>query len=561
MPTLSSDPNVAEKQMNAIIFYLTTFGHIDGHFDGRERSFVRAYIERVVGERVASARKQGSDDERRALTAQYTAYFHAAFERIDLEVQELFNEAVSRDEAQDNFVHSRLKLRCFEIFQSFDKAGQEQLMETLDELLMADGEAHAAEVAFRAELASLLEADLSLALEDDASEPRFSVATAITRPLRGASSALFAELEQHYSRDKAAILRQLQEDRAIVQRATATMLARAEKGRGKLAGKQRVDQLPPGASFVDGHVAVCRPTPSRSYDLTVLGDLHGCYSCLKAALDQSAFLEKLAAYEAAPEQTSVPYLVLLGDYIDRGMFSLNGVLRAVLTLYLRAPEHVLVLRGNHEYFLEFRGEIYGGVKPSEAIDTLKPHVPAEVFRDYIALFDAMPSLFMFDRTLFVHGGIPRDKTLGERYRDLASLDDADLRFEMLWSDPVRVDVVPRALQEQSSRFGFGRLQAAQFLKRMGVEAVVRGHEKVNAGFEVVYGGPEVTLCTVFSSGGAGNDDLPSNSSYRNVTPMALSVAYAAGKTTAMPWPIEYEGYNSPDANAFFRAPPELRFGG
>jgi len=211
--------------------------------------------------------------------------------------------------------------------------------------------------------------------------------------------------------------------------------------------------------------------------------------------------------------------------------------------------------------VEWKGEVYGGVKPCEAIDTLKPHVPIEVFRDYMALFEAMPAMLLFERTLFVHGGIPRDQTVGEHYRDLSSLDHEDLRFQMMWSDPSQVDVVPRALQEQSSRFGFGRLQAAHFLKRMGMNALVRGHEKVSGGFETVYRSPELTLCTLFSAGGEGNDDLPGNSSYRGVVPMALTVEHADGRTTACPWPIAYEGYNAPEANAFFRAPPELRFGG
>ena len=86
---------------------------------------------------------------------------------------------------------------------------------------------------------------------------------------------------------------------------------------------------------------VCPAKPGRSYELTVLGDLHGCYSCLKAAVMQARFFEKLSAYKADPEQLPEPKLVLLGDYIDRGIFSLNGVLRSVLLLYLTAPEHVV----------------------------------------------------------------------------------------------------------------------------------------------------------------------------------------------------------------------------
>ena len=44
MLSFSSDPTLADKQMRAIIFYLTTFGHIDGEFDASERNFVKKGI-------------------------------------------------------------------------------------------------------------------------------------------------------------------------------------------------------------------------------------------------------------------------------------------------------------------------------------------------------------------------------------------------------------------------------------------------------------------------------------------------------------------------------------
>ena len=36
MLTFSQDLNTAEQQMNAIVFYLTAFGYIDGNFEARE---------------------------------------------------------------------------------------------------------------------------------------------------------------------------------------------------------------------------------------------------------------------------------------------------------------------------------------------------------------------------------------------------------------------------------------------------------------------------------------------------------------------------------------------
>lgn len=545
--------------MNAIIFYLTTFGHIDGDFDASERTFVRSYIEALVEQRVRTAGEQLTPQIQQDLVRKYTAHFHEVFEGIDHEVKELFSEAVSHEENQDAFVHTKLKLRCFEIFQSFDRTSQEQLMETIDRLIMADGEAHPAEVKFRAELSALLEADLAVELLEDAERPNVAVLPPATLPRATTAHPFFDQFEHHYSRDQEKIMRQLAADRDVVQRAAQHFRAQGEAGAGKLSGKQSVAELS-GKQFQDGHVIACPAVAGKRYELTVLGDLHGCYSCLKAAVMQSRFFERLSAFKADPEHSPEPKLVLLGDYIDRGIFSLNGVLRSVLLLYLTAPEHVIVLRGNHEFFIEHNGTVYGGVKPSEAIDTLKPHVPMDVFRDYIALFESMPSMFLFDRTMFVHGGIPRDRLFKERFKDLSSLNDAEMRFQMMWSDPSSADVIPAELQEQSARFSFGKLQAQRFLQRLGCHTLIRGHEKVNEGFQRVYEG-DVLLCTLFSSGGKENDDLPSNSSYRQVTPMALTIQHKDGESQLKPWVIDYEAYNDPERNAFFKQPPELRFGG
>jgi len=559
MKNFSKDPAVAERQMHAIIFYLTTFGHIDGDFDASERTFVRSYIESLVEQRVRTAGGALTPDVQRELVKKYTVHFHEVFESTDHEVKELFSEAVSADEEHDNFVHTKLKLRCFEIFQSFDAASQEQLMETIDHLIMADGEAHPAELKFRAELSSLLEADLAIELVEDAERPHVSVMPAATLPKTTQTHPFFDQFEHHYSRDSEKIMRQMSADREVVQRAAKMFREQGAAGAGKLTGKQSVAEI--GLEpFQDGHVIAWPAKPGKKYELTVLGDLHGCYSCLKAAVMQARFFEKLSAYKADPENVPEPKLVLLGDYIDRGIFSLNGVLRSALLLYLTAPDNVVILRGNHEFFIEYKGEVYGGVKPSEAIDTLKPHVPIEVFRDYIELFDAMPNMLLFDRTMFVHAGIPRDRTFKERFKDLGSLNDADMRFQMMWSDPSTADVIPAELQEQSARFSFGKLQAQRFLQRLGCHTLIRGHEKVNAGFERVYEG-DILLCTLFSSGGKDNDDLPSNSSYRQVTPMALTVTHSDGESRITPWQIDYASFNDPERNAFFKQPPELRFGG
>jgi hypothetical protein len=333
--------------------------------------------------------------------------------------------------------------------------------------------------------------------------------------------------------------------------------AQRAKGAGRLAGKKTVQEFAGTEPFLDGFVHVLQPKPAREYELIVVGDLHGCYSCLKAVLMQSDFFNKVNRFVNDPVNNPETKLVLLGDYIDRGMFSYQGVLRSALQLFAHAPEHVYLLRGNHEYYIEHQGRVFGAVRPSEAMDTLKPHLSQEVFAHYNRLFDALPNMLFFDRMLFVHGGIARDLLLKERYKDLSSLNDWDIRFQMMWSDPSSADVIPAALQEQSSRFPFGRLQCQAFLQRVGCNTLVRGHEKVDEGFRRTYDDPNLLLVTLFSSGGSDNEDLPADSSYRSVTPMAMTVKFKDDKSEIIPWKIDYRRYNVPELNGFFQSEPEI----
>src|SRR5690606_22613010 len=163
-----------------------------------------------------------------------------------------------------------------------------------------------------------------------------------------------------------------------------------------------------------------------------------------------------------------------------------------------------------------------------------PHVPIEMLEAYRLLFEHMPTCFLFERSLFVHAGIPRDDTFAERYHDLSSLNDDELRFQMMWSDPVAADHIPVELHRMNPRFTFGRHQFQAFMKRTGFHSLIRGHEKIDHGFEVFYDLGEHVLLSLFSSGGADNADLPFDSSYRTVTPMALSMHAADGKLTAHP---------------------------
>lgn len=556
MLTFSPDPQKAEDQMNSVIFFLTTFGYIDGDFDQSEKSYVKKQIEQLVASRVDTAQLEAP--VRAELIEKYTRHFTEVFENIDQRVKDLLTEPVAENEEPGVFATARLKQQCFEILKGYDKDGQEQLLSIIDQLISADGEVHPAEVKFRAEMSELLEADLEIEMLEEPSEinrPRLEQA-ARTGGQVGLST-FFDPLEAHYAKDPNVIVQQLGDDRALLDRAMRSLDLQRADGQGKLAGHQKVTDFAGQKPFLDGHVYVLPTQPGKSYELLVFGDLHGCYSVLKAGVLQFNFFEKLEAYRRDPKNNPSPHIVFLGDYIDRGLFSLNGVLRTVLQLYVTAPDHVHVLRGNHEYYIEHEGKIYGGVKPAEAINTLKPHVPMDIFRQYMKLFESLPNMMFFDRMMFVHGGIPRDRDVKAKWLDLSTLNDKELRFEMMWSDPAQADVIPAILQEKTVRFSFGKQQFRAFMQRIGCHTMIRGHEKVNAGFAPLYNGEEGTLLTLFSAGGRDNEDLPRSSGYRSVTPMVLTVKHGAQGVSMQPWPPDYKMFNDPAHNGFFRVPPEI----
>ncbi len=559
MLTFSTNPDVAEQQMNAIIFYLTAFGYIDGEFDFTEKTFVRIYIRQLVTSRAKAAMPDADPKMREEVVAKFVGHFHEVFEQIDRQVKGLFDEAVADGEDVEKFVYAKLKLRSYEIFQTFERDNQHELLATIDELIYADGTVHPAEKKFRDELEELLDVAAPLAVEDIeiVEGSRVVVAGPAALSAKLDDHPFFQAFEQHYSADPERIRAQFASDLQLMDRFVAKLAEMRAAGSGKLSGKQSVAEFAGQAPFLDGHVFVHPTEAHRSYELTVLGDLHGCYSCLKGALLQADFFAKLEAWKLDRTKPE-PKLVLLGDYIDRGMFSYNGVLRTVMQLFLAAPEHVFPLRGNHEYYIEYRGRIYGGVKPAEAINTLIGHIPGEVFQQYMRMFEELPNMLFFDDLMFVHAGIPRDVDIKTKVVDLASLNDSEIRFQMLWSDPSTADYIPDDLQAQNARFPFGRLQFESFMNRIGCSMMVRGHEKIDAGFKPMFGaGEAASLINLFSAGGADNEDLPSDSSYRTVTPMAATIKLENGNAQVTPWLIDYKRFNDPKRNRFFASRPEI----
>jgi hypothetical protein len=511
----------------AVIDLLLTIGYVDGLLHADEKQFIEGYTRWLV-DNFAQARARIDE-------------VHAA---LDAEIAGLVAEVTAAGD--DHYLRTRLKVRAVALFRSLAPDHQEGALALLRQMMQVDGTESPAERELFDELVGHFAAPTVEVAAQVPPDDGLRVEAPATRPLAARSHPLLDELEHPYATDPAALRAQLAADYELVFDAIGAWERQRARGAGRLLGLSDVAELPPGTWWLDGHTYALRP--ARPTELIVLGDLHGCYTCLKAALLQSDFIERARSHQQDPANHPDVKLVLLGDYIDRGRFGFEGVLRAALRLLATFPEHVVLLRGNHELLARHGEAIISAVNPAEAVPALAARAPLGLLEAYRHLFERMPASLLYERTLFVHGGIPRDETLAERFRDLASLDDPSVKFEMMWSDPVRTDVVPPALQQESPRFNFGAEQFRAFMQRLGCHTLIRGHEQIDAGFETVFATGPYRLHTLFSAGGRDNSDLPPTSRYRNVTPMALTVKDGV----ATPWAIDYRPFLDPARNGLCR---------
>ena len=207
--------------------------------------------------------------------------------------------------------------------------------------------------------------------------------------------------------------------------------------------------------------------------ITVVGDIHGQYYDLIKILDVGG----------NPDNTK--YL-FLGDYVDRGMFSLE-VLLLLYSLKINYPNSITMIRGNHESrqmttMFSFRKEcIY--------------KQDLEVYEAIMASFDALPVGCIINNSfLAVHGGLsPELKSL----KDINSLNRmmepprSGLLCDLLWSDPV--DTSDGKLQEiyknnetRGCSFFFGAEATKKILRDTDLITIIRGHEVQKDGYKMQF---------------------------------------------------------------------------
>ncbi|GAB5370018.1 hypothetical protein AAMO2058_001456300 [Amorphochlora amoebiformis] len=243
------------------------------------------------------------------------------------------------------------------------------------------------------------------------------------------------------------------------------------------------------------HISRERTLVEMKAPCKVFGDIHGQFFDL---------LEFFAAF-GSPDHISgdikVFNYLFLGDYVDRGMYSLE-VITLLLALKLQYGSRITLLRGNHE--ASDTNMAYGF--QDECRERLGPD-GERVWKAFNTVFKHLPLGAVIEgRILCIHGGIGRVQTLEQIRRikrpidvRLHSTQPQDQKVtDLLWSDPTQGDgekgVSPNEDRGVASLFGPDVVM--RFCARNNIDLVVRAHQVVMDGYEYFANGH---LITVFSA--------------------------------------------------------------
>jgi len=213
--------------------------------------------------------------------------------------------------------------------------------------------------------------------------------------------------------------------------------------------------------------------------LCVCGDVHG------------QFVDLLQIFTLAEYPPATRYL-FLGDYVDRGTQSLE-VICLLLALKLRYPNHIFLIRGNHE--TREMTEQYGFLVECSS------KLNKAIYNEFIKLFDALPLAAIINERIFcIHGGLTPDLHSLDQIKNIprpTKIEEHGFLADLVWSDP-SIDVEEWAPNDRGLTVRWGFKPAKLFMESNHLTHIVRAHQMAENGVDYPFE-PERSVITVFSA--------------------------------------------------------------
>ena len=215
-----------------------------------------------------------------------------------------------------------------------------------------------------------------------------------------------------------------------------------------------------------------------SAPVIICGDIHG------------QIYDLLELFKKGGDMPSSRY-VFMGDYVDRGY---NGVevLELLLVLKIKYPEHITLLRGNHEsrqicFAYGFYEEI------------TRKYGNANAWEYFTDLFDYLPLAALVEGRIFcVHGGLSPYISTVDQIRLInrkMEIPREGVFCDLMWSDPD--DIETWIISCRGAGWIYGWKVVDEFTHINGLELICRAHQLVMEGFK--YWFEKKNLCTVWSA--------------------------------------------------------------
>jgi diadenosine tetraphosphatase ApaH/serine/threonine PP2A family protein phosphatase len=205
-------------------------------------------------------------------------------------------------------------------------------------------------------------------------------------------------------------------------------------------------------------------------NLVVVGDLHGDFTSLKKIMNKINYIEYLRAESNL--------LIFLGDYVDRGKYSLE-VLLYLCRIKSLFPNNMFMLRGNHEAHHRFPFSAFDF--PMDLQNKFGGSAQTLYLNTIVPFFDSLSGICEINGfSLLVHGGLPIIDEMeffrNYKFRLSDMKSEEGLLEEILWNDPR--EFTDRNWHVSNRGLGkyFGINITKNWLNHTNTKLIIRGHE-------------------------------------------------------------------------------------